>query len=273
MQIKGTESRFRGERGYEAMNFTGTASRFFFKHTANARHSCAYNRIIALSLFVLFAMIGQMSCVAQDTAKLIYLSEASSVGVNDMVKNLQKECPNTSFTTDKTKNDYILEARTSTSALQDGSSEPQYVTTNDLVLFDRDHLLLRASSSPNLGNAVKDLCHAIKNSVLIQVVDSQTMTESLDARGVSGGPGAAGLVGTIVNDTTGRRTHTDNSILYVVANGERAILDCYERSKGCTPIGDGKFYAEFDGESIWVDFRMPLIHRYVRNHYVVAGGW
>jgi len=228
-------------------------------------------RAASLCLLAFAATFAPMSTLAQNAPKLIYLSEQSSVDANDIAKHLQKECPNTGLTTDKTKNDYILEAGTSILPPQDNTSEKQVL--NDLVLFDRDHLLVRASSTSKLENAVKDICHAIKNAILIEVVDSQIMTESLDVRGVSGGTGVAGAVGTIVNDTTGRRTHTDNSLLYVTANGEHALLDCYERRKGCTPIGNGKYYAEFDGESIWVDFRMPLIHVYVRNHYVVSGGW
>jgi hypothetical protein len=215
------------------MKFSSVTHLDFFKHTVYTRYLGISSLTTVLGLIALLAMIGPMPSLAQNATKLIYLSETSSIGVNDMAKYFQKDCPNTSFTTDKARNDYILEASESTSTVQNGSSEPQYVKTNDLVLFDRDHLLVRASSTSNLSNAVKDLCHAIKNSILIQVVDSQTMTESLDVRGVSGGSGVSGLVGTIVNDTTGRRTHTDNSILYVLANGERAILDCYERMKGC----------------------------------------
>ena len=225
------------------------------------------------SLLVMLATISPMPTLAQNSDKLIYLSESSTLDVKDITKQLQKECPNTSFTTDKTKSDYTLEARmkTAESTPQDGLSGPQ--TTNEFVLFDKNHLLVRASYASSQGNAVKDICHAMKNAILIQVEDSQTMTESVDVRGVSGGSGVAGAVGSIVNATTGRRTHTDNSILYITANGERAILDCYERAKGCAPIGNGQYYAEFDGETIWVDFRMPLIHVYVRNHYVVAGAW
>jgi hypothetical protein len=254
------------------MKLSSTTGLVYFVHT---RCSAILSHARVLCVFALIAAIIPIQALAQNAPKLIYLSEHSSFEAKDLVKLLQKECPNTSFTTDNSKNDYVLEARTgkSTSAPTQDDIPPDVQTTNDLVLFDRDHLLVRASSTSNLGNALKDICHAIKNVILIQVVDSQTTTESLDVRGVPGGPGVAGAVGSIVNDTTGRRTHTDNSLLYVTANGENALLDCYERRKGCTPIGNGKYYAEFDGESIWVDFRMPLIHAYVRNHYVVAGGW
>jgi hypothetical protein len=243
----------------------------FFARSAGKLHSGAFASVLPLRLFVLFAAISQMQSLAQNAPKLIYLSEESSVEAKDMVKHIQKECPNTSFTTDKAKNDYILDARTSGSVSPDNPAEQH--SSNDLVLYDKDKMLIRATSTANLGNAMKDICHAIKNAILVEVVNSETLTESLDARGVSGGSGLAGAVGTIVNDTTGRRTHTDNSMLYVIAHGEHALLDCYERRKGCTPMGNGKYYAEFDGESIWMDFRMPLIHVYVRNHYVVSGGW
>jgi hypothetical protein len=258
-----------------AMKFSKRAGLFSFKHSAERHYPSIVACTTVLSLFVLSAAVIPMPSLAQNAKKLIYLSETSSIDVNDIAGPLKKDCPDISLTTDKTSNDYVLEASTRVSAPQDdpNASESGPVTTNELVLFDRDHILIRASSSSNLGNSLKDICHAIKNAILIQIVDSQTLTESLDVRGVSGGSGLAGAVGTIVNDTTGRRTHTDNSLLYVIANGEHAILNCYERRTGCVPVGDGKYYAEFDGESLWVDFRMPLIHTYVRNHYVVAGGW
>jgi hypothetical protein len=38
-------------------------------------------------------------------------------------------------------------------------------------------------------------------------------------------------------------------------------------------MGPGKYHEELDGESIWVDYQLPLTHKTVRNHYVIAGGW
>jgi hypothetical protein len=68
-------------------------------------------------------------------------------------------------------------------------------------------------------------------------------------------------------------TLTDTSTIHVIVNGERALLDCYEHRKGCTTMGPGKYHEELDGESIWVDYQLPLTHKTVRNHYVIAGGW
>jgi len=257
------------------MRLSTSSALYISKYAVETRYSRVLKLTTAFGVLVLLATMSQRPTLAQNTERQIYLSEASTIGIKEMGKHFQKECPNTSFAAEKEKGDYILEAKVITTTIPSNMQNvpPDVQTTNDLVLFDRDHILVRASSASNLGNAVKDVCHAIKNSILLEVVDSQTMTESLDVRGVSGGTGVAGAIGTIVNETTGRRTHTDSSLLYVISNGERAILDCYERRKGCTPTGNGKYYAEFDGESLWLDFRMPLIHTYVRNHYLVAGGW
>ncbi len=73
--------------------------------------------------------------------------------------------------------------------------------------------------------------------------------------------------------TTGRRTHTDTSKIYVIVNGEHALLDCYEHRTGCTTIGPGKHYGQSDGGSIWINYRTPLTHKPLRNHYAIAGSW
>lgn len=52
----------------------------------------------------------------------------------------------------------------------------------------------------------------------------------------------SGTVWTVVNGTTGRRTHTDTSTIYVIVNREHALLDCYERRTGCATLGPGKYY-------------------------------
>jgi hypothetical protein len=198
----------------------------------------------------------------------------------DILKALQKECPNVSITVDVAKSDYTLEAikKAAPKAGQDSF---------DLTLLDRDGKAFRTGSTPSLGYAAKDVCHAIfvaaggqrpeppapskqgKTAVIVEVVDTQNLTQSVDARGDLSG----GIVGGIVAGTTGRRTHTDTSTIHVIVNGEHALLDCYEHRKGCTTMGPGKYYGELDGESIWVDYQLPLTHKTVRNHYVIAGGW
>lgn len=77
----------------------------------------------------------------------------------------------------------------------------------------------------------------------------------------------------VVNSATGRRTHTDTSNIYVIVNGEHALLDCYERRTGCATIGPGKYYGEQNGDGIWVSYRMPITHESMRNHYKIAGSW
>ena len=109
-----------------------------------------------------------------------------------------------------------------------------------------------------------------KNAITVEVVDTSNLTQSVDVRSSSGG---LGLPGAIVNAATGRTTHTDASWMRVIINGERAWMDCYERSKGCSTIAPGQYFGEVDGANIWVNFVMPVTHRLVRNHYKIVGSW
>ncbi len=65
----------------------------------------------------------------------------------------------------------------------------------DLTLFDRDGKTFRNTSTMLLGSAVKDVCHAIKTCVIVEVVDTQNLTQSQDTRGDTSG----GVVGATIN--------------------------------------------------------------------------
>jgi len=180
----------------------------------------------------------------------------------------RKDCPNVNIASDSSRNDYdyTLEAvetraRKGLRTVLDDSF--------DLTLFDSEGRTFSGASASSLGTAVKEVCRAIKKSVMVEVVDTQNLTQSSDARGDTSG----GVAGAIVNSTTGRRTHTDTDSIYVIVNGEHALLDCYERRTGCPTIGPGKYYGEQDGDGLWVNFQMPLTHKWVRNHYKLAGSW
>jgi hypothetical protein len=196
------------------------------------------------------------------------------------LKALQKECPNINITNDVTKSDLALEAI---------KTDPKGTELSgfDLTLFDRDGKTFRSTSTAFLGNAVKDVCHSIMGAVIVEVVDTQNLTQSMDARGVNTGS----ALGNLVADTTGRRTHTDTSTIAVIINGEHALLDCFERRKGCITVSPGKYYGELDLGSIhgvqnsasnrgggsnggvWIQFEMPVTHKPVRVHYAIAGSW
>jgi hypothetical protein len=217
-----------------------------------------------MKLSVLIILLSAVQAIAQDAPKSIALSKTSSVSHAEISTLLQKGCPHVSITDDPTKGDYTLEA----TAKHDLKAAPHEQDSFDLTLFDRDGKLLRSTSNSGLGGAVKDMCNAIKTGVIVEIVDSRTLTQSVDVRG-SGGA----LVPAVVNATTGRRTHTDTDTIYVIVNGEHALLDCYERRKGCTTIAPGKYYGELEGGSLWVNYEMPLTHKPLRNHYKVAGSW
>ncbi len=205
------------------------------------------------SLLACLVLLVAVPLLGQDTPKLIALTDNSDVPDKDISKSLRKICPNLSITKDVTKSDYTLEAG----------------RIFNLTLFDRDNKTVRSSSSLDLDKAVRDICHAVQMAVLVEVVDTQRLTQSQDTRGDTSG----GIVGTIVNSQTGRRTHTDSSTLNVIVKGEHALLDCYERRTGCATIGPGKYYGEQDGDGIWISYQMPITHKQFRNHYKIAGSW
>jgi len=213
---------------------------------------------MTLKLFACLALLSAIPLSAQNNSKSIAITDKSNIALKDISKALQKECPDVSIASDVTKSDYTVEAIKN---IADPKSSER--DSFDLTLFDHDGKTVRSTSTEHLGNAVQDVCHAIKTAVLVEVVDAQNITQSVDERG-SGG---------IVPALTGRRTHTDTSTIYVIAKGEHATLDCYEHRIGCTTIGPGKYYGELDGDSIWVDYDMPLTHKHVRNHYKIAGSW
>lgn len=215
-----------------------------------------------LRLFALLILC--FPALAQSTPKTIALTDTSDVSAKDILKALSKECQNVSITNDAAKSDYTLDAIKRKSGEGSIWGKSFYLT-----LLDRDGVTFIAASDQYLGKAAKDVCHAIKTSVSVEVVDTETLTQSQDARGDTSG----GVVGTIVNSTTGRRTHTDTSKIYVIVSGEHALLDCYEHRTGCTTIAPGKYYGQFDGGSIWINYQMPLTHKPLRNHYVIAGSW
>ena len=220
---------------------------------------------MTLILFACLVLLSAIPLPAQSAPKTIALTHKSTVPPKDILKSLGKECPNVSITNDATTSDYTLEA-IKTTIRQGLRIVPE--NSVDLTLFDRDGKTFSSVSTTSLDDAVKDLCHAIKTSVMVEVVDTKTLTQSTDVRGE--GPG---VVGAVVNSATGRKTHTDTSSIYVIVNGEHALLDCYEHRTGCATIAPGKYYGERKGDGIWVSYTMPITHEPMRNHYKIAGSW
>lgn len=218
-------------------------------------------RLILLACVVLLAAI---LATAQDAPKSISLTGKSDVPAKDLLKALRKACPNVGITNDVTKSDYTLEALKEETQRGYGLNPDDRF---DLTLLDRDGKTIRSTSTASLASAAKDICHAMKTSVIVEVVDTQNLMQSSDTRGDTSG----GAVGTVVSGLTGRRTHTDTSTIFVIVNGEHALLDCYERRTGCATVAPGKYYAEQEGDGIWVSYQMPVTHKQLRNHYKIAG--
>ena len=220
---------------------------------------------MALKLFACLILLSAL-LAAQTTPKSIALTGKSNVSSDDILKSMRSKCPNVSIVNEAAKSDYTLDA-IRTKARQPLGIVPE--VSFDLTLFDRDGQTFYSASTESLGGAAKGLCHAIKTFLMVDVVDTENLTQSADVRGDTSG----GAARAVVNSTTGRRTHTDSATIKVIVNGEHALMDCYERSTGCATLGPGKYYGELRGDGIWLTYRMPLTHEQVRNHYKIAGSW
>jgi hypothetical protein len=215
------------------------------------------------SVWLLFLPLAALS---QTTAKSIFLSDKSNVRAEEISRLLPKACPNVRIVTEIAKADYTLDATNRTTRPGLGIER---VRTFELMLYDRGGLPVRGASDSSLKDAMKDLCQGALDPVLVEVVDTKNLTQSIDARGDTSG----GTVATVVNGLTGRRTHTDAMSIYIIVNGEHALLDCYERRTGCATIAPGKYYGQLKGDGIWIDYQMPITHEPMRNHYKLAGSW
>jgi hypothetical protein len=220
---------------------------------------------MALKLFACLILLSA-PLAAQTTPKSIALTGRSNVSSGDILKSMRSRCPNVSIVDEAANSDYALDA-IRTKARQPLGIVPE--VSFDLTLFDHDGRTFYSASTESLGGAVKGLCHAIKTFLMVDVVDTENLTQSTDVRGDTSG----GAARAVVNATTGRRTHTDSTTIKVIVNGEHALMDCYERSTGCATLGPGKYYGELRGDGIWLTYRMPLTHEQVRNHYKIAGSW
>lgn len=94
--------------------------------------------------------------LAQDTHKTIALTDKSTVSAADILKGLQKQCPNVSLISDATKSDYTLEAADVVRMIN-GTDQGYFA----LTLFDRAGNAIYSTKTRHVGNAVKDVCHAI----------------------------------------------------------------------------------------------------------------
>lgn len=203
---------------------------------------------------------------AQTGPKSIALTHNSNVPTANILKSFQKRCPNVAVVSDAIKSDYTLEA---IKTVTRPGLKLERVDNFDLTLLDRDGTIVRSASTGSLTDGMKDLCRAVEKSIPFEVVDTNNLTLSSDVRGDT----SHGLGGALATSLTGRRTHTDAMTMYAIVKGEHALLDCYEHRTGCATIAPGKYYGELEGNSIWVDYRMPVTHKPVRNHYKIAGSW
>jgi hypothetical protein len=219
-------------------------------------------KVTKLLVFLLLSV----ATFSQSTVKSVFLSNKSDVKAEEISKLLPKACPNVRIVADATKADYTLDATNQTTRPGLGIER---IRTFDLTLHDPAGITVRGASESSLKSALKELCDGLLKVVLIDIVDAKTLTLSTDVRGDT----TNGLGGALASSLTGRRTHTDATSIYIVLNGEHALLDCYEHRTGCATIAPGKYYGQVRGDGIWIDYEMPITHEPMRNHYKLAGSW
>jgi hypothetical protein len=109
-----------------------------------------------ISAFVI--LLSATYAIALDTPKNIVLSKTSNVPRAEILKILQKGCPDVSITDDVAKGDYTLEAIDKTKAAGPYGDGPE--AAFDLTLFDRDGKVLR-----NTTSSLAHVCAFLRSSV------------------------------------------------------------------------------------------------------------
>jgi hypothetical protein len=211
------------------------------------------------------------------------VSERTNIAAKDVLQILQheKECnPGQPITVEVLKQHLPLQFTTYAVSFYDRNGEAIPVSSeNGLQSYTPSGIaagapiadaVLVTSTDEKLSHAIKQACKFVKTLITVQVMDARNLTLSSDARGTGQSPGEQ-----VANDLYGRVTHTDVTNMYVVVNGEHALLDCFEHRKGCTPLAPGTYYGnlDLDKRSIWINHILPLTHQPLRDHYVIAGAW
>jgi len=175
----------------------------------------------------------------------VALSNASNIPAEEIVRLFGKECSYITVGADLAAAPYVLQA---TKTITRSGLRIERVAQFDLTVSDQEGILVGEVSGTSLKSAVKEICHVVKTSVMVEIVSAQNL--KLD-----------------------RETHTEVSAIHVVVNGEHALLDCFERNVPCATITPGKYYAVRQGDGVWVTYRMPITHQVTRSHYKVSGSW
>jgi hypothetical protein len=84
-------------------------------------------------------------------SKQIAITDKSDIPTSDVLRGLQKYCPNVSITSDLAKSDYTLEA----------VKKDRLYHHCGLTLFDHDGKAIYSTETAQVSNAVKNVCHAI----------------------------------------------------------------------------------------------------------------
>jgi hypothetical protein len=87
-------------------------------------------------------------------AKQIAITDKSDILTSDILRGLQKYCPNVAITNDVAKSDYTLEA----------VKKDRLYHHCGLTLFDHNGKAIYSTETAQVSNAIKNVCQAINAS-------------------------------------------------------------------------------------------------------------
>jgi hypothetical protein len=104
------------------------------------------------TLVVLTLVLAQTG--AGQKSRLIAITDKSDIPSSDVLRGLQKYCPNVSITNDAAHSDYTLEA----------VKKDRLYHHCGFTLFDQSGKAIYSTETAQVSNAIKNVCHAINNS-------------------------------------------------------------------------------------------------------------
>jgi hypothetical protein len=71
----------------------------------------------------------------------------------------------------------------------------------------------------------------------------------------------------------GVSTFTGAYRMKAVLNGEKVLLECWNRPQNCTYLGIQVYDGRVRGSDIWITFEVPVSHKQKQDHWRIIGSW
>ncbi len=71
----------------------------------------------------------------------------------------------------------------------------------------------------------------------------------------------------------GASTFTGAYKMKAVLNGEKVLLECWNRPQNCTYLGTQVYDGRLRGSDIWITSQVPVTHKQIEDHWRIIGSW